>query len=110
MTQDTRRAALVERMARILNQNCFDGCESGDDEMIACVDPPCLCRSMARDLAAVALEEAAKECERIGNASAAKARDYVVDGLIPEARTYSGEVSGTDKAAAAIRALKSTDP
>jgi hypothetical protein len=89
------RAALVEAVAQAIS-NAWDSEQRIFAAAEAAID---LIRNDA-------LEEAARVCEQIGNVSAQKARDYVVDGLIPEARIYSGEVSGTDKAAAAIRALK----
>lgn len=54
---------------------------------------------------ALCMEEAVRACRKVADVAAAKARDYVVDGLIPEARLQSGRVEGADDCAAAIRAL-----
>ena len=51
---------LVERVARAINATSYNGCEPGNDEVRACVDPPCQCRAAARAFIALALEEAAK--------------------------------------------------
>lgn len=84
MTQELR-----ERVAALLNVNCFEGCEPGADEMRACVHPPCRCRTIADAAIALVLEEAAKVCE-----------------LSADDACYDYEDAALRQAAAAIRALK----
>ena len=52
---------LKERVAALLNANCFEGCEPGADEMRACLHPPCRCRTLAVAAIALVLEEAARK-------------------------------------------------
>ena len=57
-TEARRLAEVVDRVAAALSRLCIDGCEAGGDEqeMRACVDPPCRCREAAR----AALHEAGR--------------------------------------------------
>ncbi len=59
----TDREALIERVARLFNANCYDGCEPGEDEIRACVPRYCRCRKVASAVIDLVFEEAAKVAE-----------------------------------------------
>lgn len=81
----TDREALRERVARLFNANCYDGCEPGEDEIRACVPRYCRCRKVASAVIDLAFEEAARVADGFesdadpdaGSALAAALRAYI---------------------------------
>ena len=88
---------LREKVAALLNANCFEGCEPGADEVRACVYPPCRCRTVADAAIALARDATLEEAAKVAAGEPAEFGNINVQ---------AGYNLGRMDAAAAIRALK----